>query len=42
MTAVHEDFWENEICESAAHDQHFKDNVTHMLECQCKKRCKKE
>jgi len=34
MTAI---FWGNETCQSAPHVQHFAKNITHTLECQCKK-----
>jgi hypothetical protein len=35
MTAI---FWGNETCQSAPHVQHFAKNITHTLECQCKKK----
>ena len=39
MTAI---FWGNETCESAPHVQHFVENITHTLECQCIRNAQKE
>jgi len=38
MTAI---FWGNETRESAPHIQHFAENITYTLKCQCKKKMHK-